>query len=40
MSIIVMGNRIVITDTDDNVYEIEDFWKLDRKSRGEMESTF
>jgi len=40
MSIIVMGNRIVITDTDDNVYEIEDFWKLDRKSQGEIDSTF
>jgi len=39
MSIIPIGNRIIITDINDNVYEIEDLSKLDAKSRKEIEST-
>lgn len=39
MSIIPMGNRVIVTDVDDNVYEIEDLYKLDNKSRKEIEST-
>ncbi len=39
MSIIQMGERVIITDTKDNVYEIENIWKMDEKSRREMEST-
>ncbi len=39
MSVIPVGNRVIITDINDNVYEIEDVFKLDAKSRGEIEST-
>ena len=39
MSIIPMGNRVIVTDVDDNVYEVEDIYKLDNKSRNEIEST-
>ncbi|MEM3040758.1 MAG: DUF1854 domain-containing protein, partial [Nitrososphaerota archaeon] len=39
MSVIQMGNRIIITDIHDNVYEIEDLYKLDAKSRREVEAT-
>lgn len=39
MSIIPIGNRIIVTDINGNVYEIEDLYKLDAKSRKEIEST-
>jgi len=39
MSIIPVGNRIIITDINDNVYEIDDVSKLDEKSRKKIEST-
>ena len=39
MSVISMGNRIIITDMNDNVYEIENLHQLDAKSRGEIEAT-
>ncbi|MBS7614148.1 DUF1854 domain-containing protein [Candidatus Bathyarchaeota archaeon] len=39
MSIIPMGNRVIVTDVDDNVYEIDDIYNLDSKSRRELEST-
>ncbi len=39
MSVIPIGNRVIVTDVDDNVYEIDDVFKLDSKSRGELEST-
>jgi len=39
MSIIPMGNRIIITDINDNVYEIENLPKLDAESKREIEST-
>jgi len=39
MSVIQMGNRIIITDVHDNVYEIEDLYKLDAKSRREIDAT-
>lgn len=39
MSIIPMGNRIIVTDVDDNIYEIEDIYKLNNKSRKEIEGT-
>jgi len=39
MSVIPVGNRIIITDINDNVYEIDDVSKLDEKSRKEIEST-
>ena len=39
MSIIPVGDRVIITDVNDNVYEIEDVHKLDDKSRREIEST-
>jgi len=39
MSVIQAGSRIIITDIHDNVYEIEDLYKLDAKSRREIEAT-
>lgn len=39
MSIIPMSNRIIITDINGNVYEIEDLYKMDGKSRREIEAT-
>ncbi len=39
MSIIPVGDRIIVTDVNDNVYEIVDAYKLDGKSRRELEST-
>jgi len=39
MSIIPVGDRIIITDVNDNVYEIVDVYKLDSKSRREIEGT-
>ena len=39
MSVIPVGNRVIITDVNDNVYEIEDVSQLDEKSRREIEST-
>ncbi|MEM2673742.1 MAG: DUF1854 domain-containing protein [Candidatus Bathyarchaeia archaeon] len=39
MSVIQMGSRIVITDVNDNVYEIEDLYKLDPQSISELEAT-
>jgi len=39
MSVIQMSNRIIVTDIHDNVYEIEDLYKLDSKSRREIEAT-
>jgi len=39
MSVIPMGSRVIITDINDNVYEIEDLQKLDAKSREEVEAT-
>lgn len=39
MSVISMGNRIIITDTNDNVYEIEDIDTLDARSKEEFEAT-
>jgi hypothetical protein len=39
MSIIPMGNRIIITDVNDNVYEIENLYEMDAQSRREIEYT-
>jgi ATP-binding cassette subfamily C protein len=39
MSIIPAGNRVIITDVNDNVYEIEDVYRLDNKSRKEIQNT-
>ncbi|MBS7607521.1 MAG: DUF1854 domain-containing protein [Candidatus Bathyarchaeia archaeon] len=39
MSVILMGKRVVITDINDNVYEIEDLSLLDPKSLSELEAT-
>jgi len=39
MSIIPARDRIIVTDVNDNVYEIVDAYKLDGKSRRELEST-
>ena len=39
MSIIPVGDRVLVTDVNDNVYEIEDVLRLDGKSRKELEST-
>jgi ATP-binding cassette subfamily C protein len=39
MSVTQMGNRIVITDINDNVYEIEDLYSLDAESISEIEMT-
>jgi len=39
MSIIPVGDRVIVTDVNDNVYEIEDVYKLDGKSRRELEGT-
>lgn len=39
MSVIQMGNRIVITDINDNIYEIEDLHNLDSRSINEIETT-
>jgi ATP-binding cassette subfamily C protein len=39
MSVTQMGNRIVITDINDNVYEIEDIYGLDAESISEIEMT-
>jgi len=39
-SVTFIGNKIVITDTDDNIYKIEDVKKLDKRSRSIIHSTF
>ncbi|MEM1606720.1 MAG: DUF1854 domain-containing protein [Candidatus Bathyarchaeia archaeon] len=39
MSVMQIERRIVITDVNDNVYEIEDLYKLDPHSMSEIEST-
>lgn len=39
MSVMQIERRIVITDVNDNVYEIEDLYKLDSHSISEIEST-
>ncbi|MEM2341870.1 MAG: DUF1854 domain-containing protein [Candidatus Bathyarchaeia archaeon] len=39
MSVIQVGNRIVITDINDNINEIEDLYKLDSQSINEIETT-
>jgi ATP-binding cassette subfamily C protein len=39
MSVILMGKRAVITDTNDNIYEIEDLSLLDSRSLSELEAT-
>lgn len=39
MSIIPMDKRVIITDRNDNVYEIEDLHRLDARSRREIEAT-
>ncbi|MEM2913093.1 MAG: DUF1854 domain-containing protein [Candidatus Bathyarchaeia archaeon] len=39
MSVMQIGNRIVITDMNDNVYEIEDVYSLDAGSISEIEMT-
>ncbi|KYH42090.1 MAG: ABC transporter ATP-binding protein [Candidatus Bathyarchaeota archaeon B26-2] len=39
-SVTFIGNKIVISDTDDNLYEIEDIQSLDRKSKAIIQSTF
>ncbi|MEM2853387.1 MAG: DUF1854 domain-containing protein [Candidatus Bathyarchaeia archaeon] len=39
MSVIQMGGRVVITDINDNVYEIEDLYSLDPGSISELEAT-
>lgn len=39
MSVVLMGKRVVITDINDNVYEIEDLSLLDPKSLSELEAT-
>jgi hypothetical protein len=35
-SIIVLGFKIVVIDKDDNIYQITDYRKMDRKSRGHL----
>ena len=39
-SILFLGNKMVITDTDDNLYQVEDIGALDEKSRKIIQSTF
>ncbi|MEM3479671.1 MAG: DUF1854 domain-containing protein [Candidatus Bathyarchaeia archaeon] len=39
MSVMQIERRVVITDVNDNVYEIEDLYKLDPHSMSEIEST-
>jgi len=39
MSVVQMGNRVVVTDVKDNIYEIEDLFKLDLHSISELEAT-
>lgn len=39
MSVVRMGKRVIITDISDNVYEIEDIYKLDKKSISEIDAT-
>ena len=40
MSITFIGKKMVISDSDDNLYEIEDIDSLDDRSRRMIESTF
>ena len=39
MSVILMGKRVVITDINDNIYEIEDLSLFDSSSLSELEAT-
>jgi len=39
MSVILMEKRAVITDINDNIYEIEDLFSLDSRSLSELETT-